>query len=439
MKRSVAVAACVLFVSRALAGEVTMIHLGGTPAEIGRTWGEINKKAIAHDIDANYLKKAAAAGISKDTLIERSQAFVRIAKKVAPHWLEEAKAIARAAGIDETLYVSFIGGRTRNRFLHECTSYSVSHEHTCGNAILFHKTRDNVKKAQAAYILDGSAQGLNKFIAICDASNINCSMMVNEKGLAGCCDYPATLTRKNDPSALVPEPAEPQYRGMMGGHFLRYIAERSSSCGEALETIRDFVKKGYYAGGTVNGQHWLFVDREGVILEVSSNSRHVVSKVHTQKVYFSRLDDSAAAKRLREKTDPIDFQLFHSVSRDPSICLGSSIAGMTVEIDPTYPELFTCAWVTLPARGVSFPLLMGQTRTPDCLLNGEAYSLGTKIEDKTRLWELIEQSAHLSKELLKHKIAAGRSANKPQREAQVLQQWSHQQAEMLVELLRTML
>ena len=45
-----------------------MIQLGGTPAEIGRTWGEINNKAVAHDIDVNYLEKAAAAGISKDTL-----------------------------------------------------------------------------------------------------------------------------------------------------------------------------------------------------------------------------------------------------------------------------------------------------------------------------------------------------------------------------------
>jgi hypothetical protein len=108
-------------------------------------------------------------------------------------------------------------------------------------------------------------------------------------------------------------------------------------------------------------------------------------------------------------------------------------------ISPTHPELFTCAWVKLPTRAVSFPLLMGHTRTPDCLLNGEAHLLGTKIEGKTRLWEVIEQNAHLSKELLIHKIDAGRSADKPQPEAQVLQQWAHQQAQMLVELLRTLL
>ena len=98
----------------------------------------------------------------------------------------------------------------------------------------------------------------------------------------------------------------------------------------------------------------------------------------------------------------------------------------------------TCAWITLPAWSVSFPLLMGQTNTPACLLNGEAYSLGTKMRDKTRLWEVIQQNFHASKELLKYKVAAGLSADKPEREAQVLDQWAQWQAEMLVDLLQTL-
>ena len=154
-------------------------------------------------------------------------------------------------------------------------------------------------------------------------------------------------------------------------------------------------------------------------------------------VDLARLSPSAA-KRLREASGPVDFHLFHNVSRDPSICLGSSISGMTVEIDPTHPETLTCAWISLPVRNVSFPLLMGQTKTPACLLNGEAYSLGTKIKGKTRLWEVIEQNAHAGKELLKEKVAAGLSADKPQREVQVLDQWAQRQAEMLVELLQTL-
>ena len=66
-------------------------------------------------------------------------------------------------------------------------------------ATLFHKNRDNVDCEQAAYVLASSLAGVNKFIAVSNASAVNCSMMVNDKGLAGSADYPAHLTRKGDP------------------------------------------------------------------------------------------------------------------------------------------------------------------------------------------------------------------------------------------------
>ncbi|NLX98872.1 MAG: hypothetical protein GXY83_22190 [Rhodopirellula sp.] len=421
--------------SQARADELTMIRLGGTPAEVGQTWGRINKRAIACEIDVHFLQKAAAAKLSPQTLIDRSQAFIGIVEELAPHWLEESRAAARAAGVSEDQYIALIAGGPRNLFLHECTSYAVSGD-LAGGAILFHKNRDNVEKEQSAFVLTSSVPGVNKFIAVSDASMIGCSMMVNEKGLAASADYPVDLTRKEDPSALCPEAAPPRYRGMMNSSLLRYIAEKAANCKEALEIIEAFVNKGYYAGGDVNGTHWLFVDREGTILEVSNNASHVVSRVHSQKVYFSRLESSAAARKLRETGSPLDFQRFHSVSRNPSICFGSSISGMTVEIDPAHPDRLTCAWISLPARGISFPLLMAQAKTPTCLLNGEAYLLGRKIKDRTPLWESVEQAAHSSKELLKESLLATDSGGHAAPLADRAERWSRQQAEMLVEILR---
>ena len=48
---------------------------------------------------------------------------------------------------------------------------------------------------------------------------------------------------------------------MMNTFLLRHIAERASCCAEALEIIREFVGRGWYAGGAKTGTHWLFVDR----------------------------------------------------------------------------------------------------------------------------------------------------------------------------------
>lgn len=413
------------------------VRLAGTPAEIGRAFGAINKKLIAEELDTTFVATAAAKGISRAVLIERAGAFVKIANKIAPHWLEEARATAEAAGVDADLYVAFLGTRVRNLFLHECTSYAVYRDFTRGGAIFFHKNRDNKDLPQAAYLVASSLPGINKFIAVGDASRIACSMVVNDKGLAGSADYPAHLTRKNDPTALVPDAAAPQYRGMMAGAMLRYIAEKSTTCADALSVIQDFVKKGYYAGGDVNGQHWLFVDRQGTILEVSSNAQHVVSRVHAKKAYFSRRDDSRAALRLAEAQGPIDFHLFHNVSRDPSICLKSSISGMTAEIDPAHPELFTCAWISLPARVVSFPVLMGQSSTPACLVSGEAYALGKRATDAGPSWEDAERAAHASKEQLRRKLLAGGGPASAAEAARALDAWTRQQAAGVMRLLQT--
>lgn len=419
----------------ALAQEARMVRLAGSPEQIGTTWGQVNREIILHDFEAAYLEPAAAAGISKETLLERSAAYVQIVAKIAPHWLEESRATARTVGVPEDLFIAFYGGVSRKMFLHECTSYAVAREHARDGLILFHKNRDNVDRPQAVFIIENTQDGVNKFIGVSNVSFPNgLSMMVNEKGLAGSGDYPAN--RKRDSSTLRLEPAKPRYRGLPGGAILRYVAERASSCEEALDVIEDFVASDYYAGGDVGGKHWLFVDRNGVVLEVCSNEKHVVSKVHKQKAYFSRLNNSTAARRLRDARDPIDFHLFHNTSRDPSICFGSSISGMTVEIDPTHPEMFTCAWVSLPARCVSFPLLMGQSHTPKCLLDGKAYALGKQLNGKASSWEDIERKTRAAKQQLKEKLTAGRSANQPEETVREMDRWSASQAGMLVKRLK---
>ena len=141
---------CVGLNCQGYAEEAAMVRLAGAPAEIGRTLGTMNKRLIAQDLDADFLKKAAAQKISEQVLIERAKTFVRIAEQIAPHWLEETRAVAQAADVSPELYLAFVATRTRDLFLHECTSYAVSRDHACGRAILFHKNRDNVDRTQAA-------------------------------------------------------------------------------------------------------------------------------------------------------------------------------------------------------------------------------------------------------------------------------------------------
>ncbi len=390
-------------------------------------WGCINREAIHSDMEAFFLKPAREAGLSPQMLIEGAKRYVEIVAQMAGHWLDEAAAIAEAAGVDERLYLAFGGGVYRNLFLHpECTSYAVQSVSTLDHAIYFHKNRDNVDKAQCAFVMESRVPGVNRFMANSDASVAACMMMVNEKGLAGSADYPG---------GLVPAAAPPRYRGMMNAQLLRHIAERADDCASALEIIQDVVSHGYYAGGDVNATHWLFVDRRGTILEVSNNAEQVLYRHPTEKVYFSRLTDSSAAQELIKAQEPINFAKFHRVSRDPSICLDTSISGMTVEIDRDHPESLTSAWFALPAGSIAFPLFMGQRATPRCLLDGSAYRLGKGSGDRRPLWEAVEGGLHASQMHLKRSLLLAAQADAPDINTHALDQWSQSQSAMLLGIL----
>ena len=391
------------------------ISFVGSPSEIGQKWGQLNADIINSDMQQYFLDPAAAAGLSQQDLIERNQEFVQICQSLAPHWLDEFRAVANAAGVDPNLYTAYVGGVYRNLFLHECISYSVSSDYTLNNAIFFHKNRQNAPKAQAACIIALDVPGVNKFITITDVSVPSCMMMVNDKGLAGSADYPSAGS-----SGL-------RYRGMMNTFILRYIAEKAADCNEALTIIQLFVDEGYYAGGEVGGTHWLFVDKTGNILEVENDTVAVTATYHnSDKVYFSLYADSSAANTLRNAAQPIDFHMFHNVSRDPSIV--DSISGLTVEISRTNPAYLTTAWITFPAKGLAFPLFMGGKETPVPLVNGEVDTIFKNSNGTTSEWEAIENGLYSESDTVKSQVTTLIDQGRQQDAITFIDNWVKQKA-----------
>jgi len=388
---------------------ITGVELVGSPAQIGERWGALNREAIQADMDEHYLVPAEEAGLTRAELLQRSEKFVARARDYAPHWLEETDAIATAAGVDPDLYLAYVGSVYRGIWRGEdCTSYAVAPEYA-GGRIFFHKNRDNVPKRQCAFVIGTERPGINKFIAVSDASVVACMMMVNEKGLAGSADV----------GGLPVE--EPRYRGWMNTSLLRHIAERASDCAEALAIIAQFVGDGDYAGGTW-GTHWLFVDREGAILEVSNNSTRVEHHYHTEKAYMSA-SRGPASTRLQVLTEPVGFGAFHNVSRDPATCFPTSISGMSVEIDRDHPDFLTVAWITMPARSLAFPLFMGGTDTPQVLLNGEVDLAGRQSDGDFERWEPIEAFAFETQRLLAADVRRLLAAGETEHARAVLDGW----------------
>ena len=117
------------------------------------------------------------------------------------------------------------------------------------------------------------------------------------------------------------------------------------------------------------------------------------------------------------------FATFHNVSRDPSMCFATSISGMSVEINRARPDVLTCAWVSLPARGLSFPLLMGGTATPLPLLNGEVFARSNRVESNRAICERIEATALANQRLLEAKVMGLLAAGKEGEARETLNEW----------------
>ncbi|MFA7184807.1 MAG: hypothetical protein WC082_07940 [Victivallales bacterium] len=371
-----------------------MIELSGQPQSIGKVWGEINARHINKDIKKCFLELARKAGIDERELLRRNAEFVKLCSRLAPHWLDEIVSTAHAANVKEDIYLAFCGSVYRNIFLgDECTSYSISQDASEDGRIFFHKTRDNISKSQCAFIISNTVKDVNKFIAVSDSSVITCMMMVNDKGLAGSADMMGELSVN-----------KPSFRGMMNTHMLRYIAEKAGDCNEALEIVKEFISKKWYAGGAKTGTHWHFVDRFGKRLEISCNSEELIYKYHESKVYFSLRSQAKCARILQRAKPPINFKKFHNVSRDPSMCFNSSISGMSVEVNRKHPGLLSYAWICLPAKGLGFPLFIGGTKTPKPLFNGGVDSIFRKLAPNTKKWEKLESFNFLNQELLSKEI-----------------------------------
>lgn len=385
-----------------LVDRIEMIDISGSPREIGRIRGDITGDAIRSRVE-KYLKTQ-QRDIPLETLKFYAQPGVDRVREIAPHWLEELEATAETAGVDPDIYIAlqFAGllfsarGRgwqelctERAELEHECTSYAATGEAAENKGIFYHKTRDNVRSTQRAYIKTSDLPGIYKYIQVATIS-------INERGLAMSGDYGG------------PRPEIPRYRGRFS--FAQHIMERAADCDEALAILQDFVAKGWYAGGTRTGQRWTIVDRHGNILDVTNSSDPDSLKWNYVKNGGPHITRTSA-KRLRETEKPVSFLTFRDISRDTLV--KSSIAGCTVDIHPEYPEYLSMIWISFPARSLPFLLFSGGRKTPLPLYDGTVDDIGWKSEisfDVIRELEqtLYEEGKRFQSELYEL-IKAGRS------------------------------
>ncbi len=348
-----------------------MVNLTGPAAAVGRTFGTINGADIREHVDA-VLVHWREHGLSCAELAERCGPMERFCERFAPYWLDELAACAEAAGVRDSDYLAFVAGKSRDLFLmDECTSFLAVGAATADGATLFHKNRDNTARNQCAYHkrIEHSSRPA-AFSATGDTSDQGVMMMVNEHGLAGSADMGGLPVDR------------PASRGVMNPQILRVIAERATTCEEALAIIQECLRDGWYAGGAKTGTHWLFADRRGTGLRIAQNSDEEQHWFCRDDIVFLARGDTPGAELARSRRGQVALRDMNAAATHPSICFQSSISAMTARIDPADPTADE-VWFALPAWAPYVPLIPPATPAP--LLDGGYYrateSLATHRQD----------------------------------------------------------
>lgn len=359
---------------------VECIVLEGTPEEVGRTFAKLNGEKIKADF-GQFVRE-------HPDLLETGKAYLEITKKLAPHWLAEATAVAKEIGVDPKLYSMYLGAKYRGvNARHECISYAAAGKATKSGKALLHKLRQNRFRLQGAYfkkiVVEG--KGLHKFFRIGDVHGLEPCMFVNETGLASC-----HVQCGRDP--------HPRWKGWMTHSLSRYIAENASTCQEALDILEMTCNEGYYAGGKI-GTRWTFADSSGNIVTALQRAK-AISKIDWAKEKgFVRNKGSFPT----EDDLPLDaLAMNEALRKDTGLC------SLTAEVPKTHPEFLTCAWVSLGnPSSVYVPLFMGGRGTPVSIADGMLHLLNRSADrgSMAAAAQRFEKEAEEKKQTVENEVA----------------------------------
>ena len=345
-----------------------MVSLVGDARTVGTRWGTLNAADTRRHTDA-MVATWRKRGLSDKQMVAKSEPFRRFDAKFAPHWLDEAAAIAQAAGTRPEFYTAFLAGKYRDLFfVDECTSFLAVGDATADGATLFHKNRDNVAREQSAYYKRiAHASNPAGFHTTGDTSDTGLMMMVNDHGLAGSADVGG-----------LPED-RPKGDGVMNPYILRVIAEQAERCEDALEIIQQCIREGWYAGGRKAGTNWLFADRHGTGMRVAQNSHAEKHWVFHDTTAFLARGATPGARLITGKKGQITLRDMNAAATHPSICFETSISALTVRIDPKQPADLSSMWFALPACSPYVPVFPAGKAAPRPLVDGTCFEGGRKL------------------------------------------------------------
>ena len=344
------------------------VLLEGDAEDVGRAIGYANGYDIRSEVQTYVGDRA-----DKDRLLRATDHYRSLVEAWAPHWIDEAVGLARAADVDPEVYIAYQGAKYRGINRPECFTYYSAPAHNAGPVTLFHKNRDNRARPQCAYVK--GVIGQYRFAATGDTSDIGTMMGVNERGLAAAAD-----TGAPDPS--------PRFRGMMNPDVMRLILESAADVREAREMLGRVHAERLYAGGSI-ATNWMFADAAGRGIRVVQFHDRLDYTHELEGLLTMRDDDRGGLvmKTLQEADGRIVPALMNRLSRTAPVLHDTNISAMTAVIPSVDTDLFTWAQFAVhhAGRTVYVPLYLGCTATPRAVIDGSVHRLSGQKPASTGL------------------------------------------------------
>ncbi len=237
-----------------------IVRIEGSPREAGRCYGELAAAALRERV-AEMWEASEGSRWGPAQLDERGERFRAFVERIAPEWLDEAEAIATAAGISvaDLFALNALPPGFWKAPGSGCTSALIVGEQSATGHTLLHKNRDLVNSTQDFHVRR-TADG-RQLLASRDMGSLGFAHFHSDAALAGA---------NNTGSHIKPD--ELRDCGLTCTHLLRLVAERASTCEEALAVLEGAVAK-EVAGGSGGSRGMIFLFAEpgkGLLVEMTS-------------------------------------------------------------------------------------------------------------------------------------------------------------------------
>jgi isopenicillin-N N-acyltransferase-like protein len=181
--------------------QIPLIHIGGTPREMGLELGRARKESILHmvsNVRAFLEKTYGQIRLAWPEAVLQAHKYLPFAQELTPRYVEELRAVAEGAGVsfDDLMVVNCLEAITTDALhLLGCTSFAVTEERSADGRVLIGHNEDWLPPDEEdVFLVRAEPEGEPAYLAMTYGGLLP-NIGFNAAGICQCCDsvYPSDV------------------------------------------------------------------------------------------------------------------------------------------------------------------------------------------------------------------------------------------------------